>query len=165
MKVASYLLLIAVLSPAALLAQGEELELTLLAAERSFAGGETVFVEDDHLWIDLESVPAATGFEFKPEGLCSEDLCIPLPADGTWLRGKEERRYLDLSAFAEKLGQVLLRDRELPLWALAEAPMIRERNLASALAPDFELPDRNGRARRLSDFRGKKVLLLTWASW
>ena len=33
------------------------------------------------------------------------------------------------------------------------------------LAPDFELPARDGRPVRLSDFRAKKVLLLTWASW
>ncbi len=33
------------------------------------------------------------------------------------------------------------------------------------LAPDFALPDREGRTVRLSDFRGKRVLLLTWASW
>ena len=32
-------------------------------------------------------------------------------------------------------------------------------------APDFTLPDRNGKPVKLSQFRGKKVLLLTWASW
>ncbi|WP_316818295.1 TlpA disulfide reductase family protein [Pedobacter nyackensis] len=32
-------------------------------------------------------------------------------------------------------------------------------------APDFALPDQNGRLIRLSDFRGKYVLLDFWASW
>jgi len=32
-------------------------------------------------------------------------------------------------------------------------------------APDFALPDPSGRVHRLSDHRGKKVLLVTWASW
>jgi peroxiredoxin len=32
-------------------------------------------------------------------------------------------------------------------------------------APDFSLPNMEGELIRLSDFRGKKVLLLTWASW
>ena len=32
-------------------------------------------------------------------------------------------------------------------------------------APDFTLPDSTGRMHRLSDHRGKKVLLVTWASW
>ena len=32
-------------------------------------------------------------------------------------------------------------------------------------APDFALPNREGEVVRLSDFRGKKVLIITWASW
>ncbi|TAK76433.1 MAG: redoxin domain-containing protein [Dehalococcoidia bacterium] len=32
-------------------------------------------------------------------------------------------------------------------------------------APDFELPDLDGRMHRLSDRRGKKVVLALWASW
>ena len=31
--------------------------------------------------------------------------------------------------------------------------------------PDFALPDINGQPHRLSDYRGKKVFLATWASW
>jgi peroxiredoxin len=37
--------------------------------------------------------------------------------------------------------------------------------LQSLDAPDFELPDLAGRKHRLSDHRGKKVLLASWASW
>jgi peroxiredoxin len=32
-------------------------------------------------------------------------------------------------------------------------------------APDFTLPDIDGKQHSLSDYRGKKVLLLSWASW
>ena len=32
-------------------------------------------------------------------------------------------------------------------------------------AADFTLPDLNGKMHSLADFRGKKVLLLTWGSW
>ena len=35
----------------------------------------------------------------------------------------------------------------------------------AARAPDFVLPDRTGKIVHLSDFRGKKVFLVTWASW
>lgn len=37
--------------------------------------------------------------------------------------------------------------------------------LTSLTAPDFTLPDLNGKLHSLSDFRGKRVLLVTWASW
>ena len=32
-------------------------------------------------------------------------------------------------------------------------------------APDFELPSLAGGSVRLSDYRGKKVVLFMWASW
>jgi cytochrome c biogenesis protein CcmG/thiol:disulfide interchange protein DsbE len=32
-------------------------------------------------------------------------------------------------------------------------------------APDFSLPDMNGKAQRLSDYRGKVVFLNFWATW
>lgn len=35
----------------------------------------------------------------------------------------------------------------------------------SALAPDFTRPDLSGRTLRLSDYRGKVVLLNFWATW
>jgi hypothetical protein len=31
--------------------------------------------------------------------------------------------------------------------------------------PDFTLPDLEGRPVRLSDYRGKKLLIFMWASW
>jgi peroxiredoxin len=44
-------------------------------------------------------------------------------------------------------------------------PIKRQSFIRGGMAPDFELSDREGNPVRLSDFRGKKVLLLTWASW
>ena len=42
---------------------------------------------------------------------------------------------------------------------------LRAAIVAGMEAPDIELPDRNGEARRLSDLRGKVVLIDFWASW
>ena len=39
------------------------------------------------------------------------------------------------------------------------------RPLEGLAAPDFTLPDMNGVPRSLSQLRGKKVFLATWASW
>ena len=41
----------------------------------------------------------------------------------------------------------------------------RGRRLASLEAPDFTLPDLDGRMHTLSAYRGKKVFLAVWASW
>ncbi|MCH7868912.1 MAG: redoxin domain-containing protein [Myxococcales bacterium] len=37
--------------------------------------------------------------------------------------------------------------------------------LAGLAAPDFSLPDLEGTLHSLSDHRGKKVLLIAYASW
>jgi hypothetical protein len=41
----------------------------------------------------------------------------------------------------------------------------QRQGLSSLQAPDFTLPDLNGKPHHLSDFHGKKILLVTWASW
>ena len=37
--------------------------------------------------------------------------------------------------------------------------------VAGDLAPDFELPSLTDGSVRLSDYRGRKVVLFMWASW
>ena len=59
------------------------------------------------------------------------------------------------------------------LLALASAPAAAEPAAAQALhpaqtprlAPDFELPDLDGRLHKLSDYRGQVVVLNFWATW
>ena len=41
----------------------------------------------------------------------------------------------------------------------------RNATLEDMQAPDFTLPDIDGTPRTLSELRGKKVFLATWASW
>ena len=48
---------------------------------------------------------------------------------------------------------------------LGEDAGARSAALESLEAPDFALPDLDGRVHTLSEHRGKKVLLATWASW
>ena len=57
----------------------------------------------------------------------------------------------------------LVHDEAAGLWSLG--PESGGKALTTATAPDFELPDRHGQPFRLSSLRGRKVLLLTWASW
>ena len=41
----------------------------------------------------------------------------------------------------------------------------RAKALSSLEAPDFTLPDLDGRLHTLSAYRGKKILLVAYASW
>lgn len=63
------------------------------------------------------------------------------------------------------LGLALL----LPPLAAAAAPdfaaMDIQRYDPPKPAPEFSLPDLDGRPVKLSDFRGKVVLLFYWATW
>ena len=74
-------------------------------------------------------------------------------------------QYFNLTGFAKKTGQVVVHDADAHVWSFGEMPVFSGAFLSSRIAPDFAVPDRKGRMVHLSDFRGKKVLLTTWASW
>ena len=112
------------------------------------------------------SIPATTirdelGWELKPEGLCREDVCVPV-RDSAALACEDG---IDLVAFANALGRPLALDIEERCAALGRSAPESSAQLASLEAPDFSLPDLEGRLLSLSDHRGKKVLLIAYASW
>ena len=120
-------------------------------------------VTGDRLWVAKDDVPRATGWSLKPEGLCRDKVCVPVP------RGREaefiEGDVVDIAAFWRHMGHPVVRDDTGDTWVLGVGAHERARALASLLAPDFVLPDLDGRMHALADQRGKKVLLVTWASW
>jgi hypothetical protein len=111
------------------------------------------------LWIQKTDLPRINGFELKPQGACRADVCIPVPR--TMTRGNT----FNLTAFSQRVGQHVVADTASRVWSFAEIPVVRGAYLESRMAPDVSIPDRRGRAVSLSQFRGKKVLLVTWASW
>lgn len=122
--------------------------------------------EGDALWLDAAAIDAATGWAWKPEGLCHGDTCMPLPRPpqaGGEPVVREGR--LNLAAVWRHSGQPVVHDAASRTWVLGSGPARRGAALASGLAPDFALPDLHGREHRLSDYRGRKVFLATWASW
>jgi peroxiredoxin len=136
----------------------------VLYGSRATPIAEVAF-EGDDLWIPVDSLAVATGFTRKPEGFCSSERCVPVPKDPSWIRDPNGSMRVGLIGFAHHVGQPIVVDQARRLvvvgTALADRPALLERGEA----PDFALPDRTGKIVRLSDFRGKKVLLLTWASW
>jgi hypothetical protein len=115
--------------------------------------------QPDALWVRKTDLPNINGFELKPQGACRADICIPVPK--TMTRGT----YFNLSAFAQRVGQRVVADLPTRVWSFGEIPVVRGAFLESRMAPDFAVPDRKGRPVHLSQFLGKKVLLVTWASW
>ena len=113
--------------------------------------------------INAEDLKRINGFELKPEGACYSDMCIPTNDD--LLITQNGRQWFDLTAFADLLGQPYVADHEAGVWSFAEIPAKRESTLVDALAPEFELTDRQGKVVRMSDLKGKKALIVTWSSW
>ncbi len=121
--------------------------------------------DTDSLWVRVDQLEQATGWQLKPEGVCLGEICVPLfePEREAWIADADDRVWFCYSAFADKIGQKHVRDGD--VWSLGSVPEVRRIGLESGLAPDFEMTDRNGDTVRLSDLRGHKVVLFTWASW
>jgi len=68
-------------------------------------------------------------------------------------------------ADAERAGRPVAVDRGAGAAYLGVAAAERARQLASLEAPDFTLPDLDGRLHTLSSLRGRKVFLVAYASW
>jgi hypothetical protein len=119
------------------------------------------------LWVTLADLKRAANFVLKPQGVCRDEFCYPIPKarKSAFLSKQGSITWFNLSEFARVLRQPVAYDAEQAVWYFG--PMDEEQNgyIHSLTAPDFKLPDANGKQRSLSDFRGKKVLLLTWASW
>src|SRR5579862_1950051 len=109
------------------------------------------------LWVRKSDLPKINDFEVKPQGACRADLCIPIAKN--LVKGD----FFNLTGFARKIGEVAV--SESSVWSFGEIPVLRGSFTESRVAPDFAVPDRKGKIVHLNDFRGKKVLVVTWASW
>jgi len=121
--------------------------------------------EGDNLWLGNADLTAVSGWELKPEGACKGDVCIPISPLREVEFVRDGGKAFNLAAFARHLGQPVVHDDKNSVWYFGEAAMKRRESLTSLEAPDFELPDLDSKMHRLSDYRGKKVLLAAWASW
>ena len=128
---------------------------------------ERTLDDPSDLWVMPEDLTRINGFVLKPEGACLDAICIPVrqDADNDMVVTREGQRWFNVTGLARKLNQSYAFDAEAQVWSFGKVPATRSNFLDSAIAPDFELPDHQGNPVRLSDFRGKKVLLVTWASW
>ena len=117
----------------------------------------------DGLWLAAQDAERATGWTLKPEGFCQDAVCVPSPA------GREAEFVRDdavnVAAFWRLMGRPVVHDPAGAAWMLGAGADDRAGRLRSLAAPDFRLPDLDGRMHALSDHLGNKVLLASWASW
>lgn len=119
--------------------------------------------DGDSLLIRPDDLTRINGFELKQEGACFEDQCIPVN-EGLFVE-QDGNTWFDLTAFANLLSQSYVADQEARIWSFAEIPARRESMMVDAMAPDFEVTDRQGNVIRMADLKGKKALIVTWSSW
>jgi len=119
------------------------------------------------LWITTSDLSRATRFVIKPQGVCRDELCFPLPKNrkAEFVSKKGTTTWFNLSAFAKLIKQPVVVDHKNGVWYFGARDAEQNGYLTSLEAPNFTLPDLNGKPHSLADFRGKKVLLVTWASW
>jgi hypothetical protein len=125
------------------------------------------FEQSDDLWLTLKDLTRVTKFVLKPQGMCFEKLCFPIPKARTkqFVLKQAKTTWFNVSEFARLIHQPVAYDQNQAVWYFG--PRADEQNgfISSLEAPDFSLPDANGQMHSLRNFRGKKVLLITWASW
>ena len=117
-------------------------------------------ISGERVRIGEDAVEAALGWSVTEEGLCREGLCVPVRSDALLTP-----EGVDLAELAAALGRPLAVDLAERAAYVGAAADERGRALAALEAPDFALPDLSGRLHRLSEHRGKKVLLVAYASW
>lgn len=102
--------------------------------------------------------PSVLGWKRKPEGLCRDEVCVPVPHD-------IPPGPIEADALARLLRRPVVIDPEERVASFGASATERADGLRSGAAPDFELPDLDGHLHSLRDFRGKKVVLYAYASW
>jgi hypothetical protein len=121
----------------------------------------TAAAAGERLLIEPESLPAAMGWEWKPEGLCRGSVCVPVRDRSRVLVGDR----LDVGAVAGALGLLAVVDAQVGIAALSLPAEMRTEAIREHRAPDFALKDLDGVEHHLEEWRGSKKLLVAFASW
>ena len=123
--------------------------------------------EPDNLWLTLPDLTRATRFVLKPQGACLDEFCVPIPKarKTEFLRTQDGREFFNVAELARTMKQPVLHDEQDAVWLFGARPQSLMQLAGTLEAPDFTLPDWKGVPRSLHELRGKRVLLITWASW
>jgi hypothetical protein len=117
--------------------------------------------EDGHVLVEPGRLDAALGWTLKPEGLCRDDVCVPVRDRDSLFHGDA----LDLAAVGAALGRLAVVDAGAGLAAVSLPSEQRRQALEGLSGPSFTLPDLDGVPHTLEEWRGTKKLLVAFASW
>jgi hypothetical protein len=131
------------------------------------APASRVRVSGNELWLPVEDLVSAAGWELKPEGVCRGEICVPLPPGNRdrILRQLDSSTWFNLTEFARLIEQPVANDLEARTWSLGPPGWDWKAPVTKVIAPDFAAPDLMGRRYSLHDVLGRKLFFLFWASW
>jgi hypothetical protein len=118
-------------------------------------------VDADGVRLSPDVVQRSLGWRLEAAGLCRGDTCVPVRPEHGLLRDDG----VDLRALASLLERPLALDADERIACVGASAPERGHRLRSLDAPEFTLPDLGGHPHSLAEHRGRKVLLLAWASW
>ena len=134
-------------------------DLTFLDAEHG-ARPARGRVDGDRMLLDAGDLAGLTGWQLKPEGLCRDDVCVPVRDPDLAVAGR-----IDIDRFADALGRPVVIDVAHGVVALGERSADRRGPIEAGIAPDFTLPQLEGGTFTFSSLGRRKKLLLAWSSW
>ena len=117
--------------------------------------------DDGRMLVDPGDLHTAIGWELKPEGLCREDVCVPVRDRSALFVGGR----VDVGAVAAALRRTTVVDAEAGLAVVALPSEGRRAALSDQRAATFTLDDLDGVAHSLEEWRDQKKLLVAFASW
>jgi hypothetical protein len=117
-------------------------------------------VDGDRVLVDAEVLGQLSGWQLKPEGLCRDEMCVPVRDAEMVVDGA-----VDIARFAAALARPAVVDAAQGVVALGERSADRRGPIEDGIAPDFTLPQLDGGTFTFSSLGRRKKLLLAWASW
>jgi len=139
------------------------MSVTIIYGDQS-SSVERATTEKNDLWLSLDDLSSSTGWELKPQGACLGEICVPIPAGHESDFVRADGKQFNLAALARQLNQPVVHDDSHAVWFFGEASA-HDNAGQSLQAPDFTLPDIDGQLHSLSEYSGRKILLIAWASW
>jgi peroxiredoxin len=123
---------------------------------------EIVLDVDDDVTFAADDLPGGLGWTLEPEGLCRDDVCVPV-RDRSLVEPCAGR--VSLAGVAAALDRPLVIDLESGLAAIGPSRASRRQALSGGPLPELTLPTVDGEPVDLASLHGKKVVVTAFATW